>query len=823
MHNKLAVIALALMMGMAGWLNGAEIAPAAPSTAASQVVTLDYQPSTEPLARWYLPTEGEPRAFRKEPALRTSGVYRGRFFFSSQTNHPVAFIWDQRQRKLYVDLNGNLDLSDDPVFSTASRNLPHLFIDVPLKLPTPSGPHPCKVNLLLSLEKKYAKASVMLGSYWQGGLTLNGHPWKIAVTEDLNSHKGPNTLCGLLLGQTGSKDPAGNPWQSSSDWIRFNRKLFFEGQAWQMDVVFDGTNKTPHYVFNLVPQKLALGELNLKGSGISRLVLENEGGYTVVLEHPSRTEKVPAGLYCVRRIWLQDGRTEALSDTSRMVAVRPASRTDLAVGGPLTNSVALQAKGARLFLKYEALGAQKETYRVWRAGVWQPPEFAIYHNNLEVGSGTFQFNPETGYTYSWRVPFYLAGTVNAVARQDLEGLGARVSPPNEFRWGMPTIGAHLLPFLLVLLLLWRESNRKARAWIIWIPVFLVMGADVWLADRFNQMPWMVFQACIYPLAIGFAALWLLSPGLVPMPRATSTFFAFITVFVFGVGAAFLRGEGMNLIGSIWDRVQAIGISAALLAVALTAAWFICRGRHNRLGYLIWLFVCLAILWIVVVAIACYPALRDGTAEMLQFILAVCLGTLVTFVMTLPFFLFIFASPFYAERFDELFHLGDAHEARLAAAIRTRGTAGSFEETLDLWDRLRNGVMELVPLVLFLGAIWFVESRLAQKPAAAQMMAEAEPAIEEQVEPQVSTVDQADLEFIAKHAGKEASEMVNSFDSSSTPNLALKIPRTPKTADVPTPQVLHTAVSNLTLKAQIFSTLANSKIFFLKTNTPALAP
>ena len=61
----------------------------------------------------------------------------------------------------------------------------------------------------------------------------------------------------------------------------------------------------------------------------------------------------------------------------------------LAVGGPLTNSVAVNRQGRALNLSYQLLGAGGEASQL--LGARRQPEFAAYRAGKKVASGKFEF------------------------------------------------------------------------------------------------------------------------------------------------------------------------------------------------------------------------------------------------------------------------------------------------------------------------------------------------------------------------------------------------------------------------------------------------
>src|ERR1035437_3088567 len=90
--------------------------------------------------------------FLKEPELSKQGVFRGMLRFrKNDTNNAIALIWDKPKGKLYLDLNRNLDLTDDPVrvSSSTSNASQQFFTNVTVLVKTAAGLHPAILDLHL--------------------------------------------------------------------------------------------------------------------------------------------------------------------------------------------------------------------------------------------------------------------------------------------------------------------------------------------------------------------------------------------------------------------------------------------------------------------------------------------------------------------------------------------------------------------------------------------------------------------------------------------------------------------------------------------------
>ena len=92
---------------------------------------LDYRELNYSIINWGLPVTPRSSAFKKEPVFSGGKVIRGMLQLGGGTSDEMGFAWDRTAGKLYLDLNRNLDLTDDPgrgVFARGrfQRRLPDL-------------------------------------------------------------------------------------------------------------------------------------------------------------------------------------------------------------------------------------------------------------------------------------------------------------------------------------------------------------------------------------------------------------------------------------------------------------------------------------------------------------------------------------------------------------------------------------------------------------------------------------------------------------------------------------------------------------------------
>jgi hypothetical protein len=401
-----------LWFGPASVFLGAQTSVSPPTAAEptpTQSVYLEYRElaSSATPFNWGIPVAYQSTPFRKEPDLGGRKIVRGTFKFGDDTNHHVAFALDSTRAKLYLDLNRNLDLTDDPggVYSfPISRvgNSVQTFSDIRLTFKTPMGLHPALLDLMFFNFGNSANSptvSAVRRYCWEGKLAFEGREWYLGLIDSLQGRIGSSEGGYLVLQPWSDHNQHRSPQVSSVDVLSFSRRLFFGGQTFQVDNRYIQQDNRSKYRLDFTPQPAELGELKLAGKFINRLVLTKAGSeaLTVVLDRPESVAKIPVGIYGQCRVSIKQGDTEAYRTSDRYGtipltnAVRVHSREAavLEVGGPLTNSVSVNRRGKTLLLNYQLLGAGREAYEL--QGARTQPEFVVYRANKKIAAGKFEF------------------------------------------------------------------------------------------------------------------------------------------------------------------------------------------------------------------------------------------------------------------------------------------------------------------------------------------------------------------------------------------------------------------------------------------------
>lgn len=258
------------------------------------------------------------------------------------------------------------------------------------------------------------------------------------------------------------------------------------------------------------------------------------------------------------------------------------------------------------------------------------------------------------------MPLTAGGKLTIVASSDLGVLGSRDGSPIAYNWVLPGVAPLLLPWLIILGLLTLKPNRCAGAWLIWLPLGCVFALTL-APPPILPAGTNFFLDVIAALAVGLAAVWLLSNYL----RRQNRFVTFLCVLLalagFSVLAAVAR-QGWNLMAIETLQVGIVlGVAVLASAVALILGGLICCGHYRPLGLYLWLFLLLAGVWLVItVPFFLFAVMASGGnipwSSWSGFFIPVFAVTTVNYATLLPFLILSSASPFFRERLKALLHV-----------------------------------------------------------------------------------------------------------------------------------------------------------------------
>jgi len=390
----------------------------AAADAGANTAYLEYTVASQPLRLWGITLTPEPKAFQKEPDTGGRRVCRASFSFADRSGEATAFLWDYTKGKLYLDLNHNRDLTDDPegVLSCPVSRFSYYyqsFTNAQLKVKTPRGICPVCLDLnLYGPEGNRLSGNAARRSYWEGKISLGGREYQVGRVDEPGKLGLDNE--GFLLLRPWEQRQ--EPWDlinGSLDAVAYSQNLFLNGQAYRVDCSWVLQDEKPRFKIAFREKQVELGELKLTGQFIERLVLtgakprrsinnkqaaETSTVFTVLLDRPENVVKIPIGEYQQGRVSLKSGGVSAHneviyggSQAAIKIVANPTDVPILAAGGPLTNSVGVQSRGRELSLNYRLLGGGGENYQLTPVNRDRPPRFVVYKGDKAIHSGRFEF------------------------------------------------------------------------------------------------------------------------------------------------------------------------------------------------------------------------------------------------------------------------------------------------------------------------------------------------------------------------------------------------------------------------------------------------
>ena len=364
------------------------------SSPAGFTADLNYQETDEVLVSRPIGIKLQTAAFRKEPALDRRNVIRGVLLWGTRSEQAIPFIWEKGSSRLYLDLNRNRDLTDDPkgIFTSASRENSQSFTNIHLVLPTGTGDRPVRLQLTFT---SYGAGGVNvragLCSYWQAKISPRGTEWQFGLVEDVLAENGSLPPQWMLLRAWAERQRPFNLLSTSPDFCGITKNVFFDNRAYELECRYEPGGDSPKYKVAFKEQAPRLGELQVTGANLHRLILTAKPGITALLDQPAGTVKMPAGSYSVDEIWLRRGEVEVVRLKAGTVTVDPQRAATLIAGGPLTNSVEVKSYRDVLQLKYKLLGADGGAYQLPMPDYQHPPEFAVFQGTNRLATGKFQY------------------------------------------------------------------------------------------------------------------------------------------------------------------------------------------------------------------------------------------------------------------------------------------------------------------------------------------------------------------------------------------------------------------------------------------------
>jgi len=208
-----------------------------------------------------------------------------------------------------------------------------------------------------------------------------------------------------------------------------------------------------------------------------------------------------------------------------------------------------------------------------------------------------------------------------------------------------------------------KENRNPQAWLILIPLLLVMGLWHMPARLFSLPPSAAnpFGFMVNSLAMAWTVVWLLGRRLGNRRPRAAFWRMFIAMTAVGVWA--LVGEyGTAIAPEMLVMLIPYGVCALALLSSMALARLFCRKTDRPGPFMAWLFLWMGLVsmaGMLPLAVVMVIATFDISLLLMALIsvtISALFLTVVLYLGNLPFMILAFKSPFYRERFRSTFGL-----------------------------------------------------------------------------------------------------------------------------------------------------------------------
>ncbi len=327
-------------------------------------------------------------SFEKEPDFGGRYIIRGLIPAGVEEKDYIGYAWDEVEGKVYLDLNRNRDLTDDPngVFSRGETGNRTLNLNqVRFTVKAGSFETPC-VGDMYFYGRHYSYMNVRSG--FSGVMEFNGKTWRCNIVDNIDGKIGGGDH--FVLAPDGEQGSLFRIYESMS--LREN--IFFGGRAYKVDFEFKEKDDKPVLQMKLYELQVPLGKVKIESKFIKGLVVFNDTTL-VVLDSPGGESAVPLGKFYYEQLVIVGDKSEKFKVTNfhgnNGFSVDADEAKMLKAGGPLINSVSVQRNGNVLTLGYKLVDPIGNEYGSLQGRRDNPPGFVVYKGDKQVGSGTFEY------------------------------------------------------------------------------------------------------------------------------------------------------------------------------------------------------------------------------------------------------------------------------------------------------------------------------------------------------------------------------------------------------------------------------------------------
>ncbi len=292
-------------------------------------------------------------SFQGHPATATNtlppgGSLKSAIVFSDPSSSVKSFIFTPRQDakevagQLWGDFDGDGQFGTNETITIAGDKTEDTR-DVPYSILVTDGGHRHRVSGSLCI---YHYGS----NYWYcrftshfaftGILYLTGQPCEILIRDDDG--------CGIIANAVSDQGHAligFRPVGSTNQWtmMPLRKTIGWEGNLYDVGLAFEGSSDSPSLTLTLTPIPSAIGYLNLTGSNIQSVVLQ-DSQRVVRFDKPGAIVSAPTGTWSIYEIIVREGDIEFTSSSRYhpiTITIGVGQTVKLEEGGPIQQNIKL--------------------------------------------------------------------------------------------------------------------------------------------------------------------------------------------------------------------------------------------------------------------------------------------------------------------------------------------------------------------------------------------------------------------------------------------------------------------------------------------------
>lgn len=296
----------------------------------------------------------------------------------------LAYMYDSTSRTLYLDLNANLDLTDDTSGVVSIPTTETLYQRVQF---TSAGlSRPC----LLSFQAGGSSWWARCYSYWKGTVELDGKRWRMSVADP---------FCASFGSASVALEPDDNTTSGCPGFIRYlptSSGISVGGNPYALSLAIDYSGTTPTLVATFTEMRIPppTGEVELVGEKIGLAVFDAPEAFDTVVGRPAGRFRVPANQKLSMRLVLDSRTTSAPGGFwgwKELEPLKPGEFRRIRAGAPLHSEVKVSQHGQNALLDYALLGQGGEYYLPYGKAWISKPQYTIRRGEKLLTRGEFEF------------------------------------------------------------------------------------------------------------------------------------------------------------------------------------------------------------------------------------------------------------------------------------------------------------------------------------------------------------------------------------------------------------------------------------------------